>query len=324
VRLFNVNTRQQVFAQEYTGTAANPRQFAHSIADDIHKQQRNLRGVARTKLAFVSDRAGGQIAGTVQKRTVRDVWMSDYDGFNQRRITITRDHNLNPTWSPDGRTIAFASWRRVATGGQVDIFLSHIYQGMLDNPTKGIGGNYNPEYSPDGTRIAFWSTRDGNNELYVVNRDGSGLRRLTNTLVSESSPTWAPNGNRIAFVSDRTGQPQLYTMNADGSGVERLPVAESWADKPTWSPAPYNEIAYTARVPGGFDIHVYEFATRSTRKITQGEGSNESPSYSPNGKHIAFNSTRRGNTQIFTIGRDGRGLKQVTTQGNNWTPSWSN
>ena len=77
------------------------------------------------------------------------------------------------------------------------------------------------------------------------------------------------------------------------------------------------------RTGPGFDIKVYDFATGETRQITFGEGSNESPAYSPNGRHLAFTSTRAGKTQIFTVGRDGKGLRQVTKDGNNYTPNWS-
>jgi TolB protein len=326
VRLFSVRTRQQVFAVEYSGPAANPRALAHRIADDIHKQQRNLRGVAQTKIAFVSDRTRERQTGTVQQRDVKEIWIADYDGANQRRVTVTRDANINPAWAPDARAIAYTSYRRVATGGQEDIFESRIYQGLLDNPTKGVGGNHLVSYSPDGTKIAFMSNRDGNPEIYVANRDGSGVRRLTNHPAGDTSPTWSPSSAQIAFVSDRTGtnQPQLYVMNADGSALRRLSVPESYVDKPTWSPAPHNEIAYTARSGGGFDIRVYELSTGQTRQVTFGEGSNESPSYSPSGRHIAFMSSRFGRYQIFTVGRDGRGLKQLTREGTNQTPSWSN
>jgi TolB protein len=83
-------------------------------------------------------------------------------------------------------------------------------------------------------------------------------------------------------------------------------------------------LAFVCRTGGGYDIKVYEFATGTIRQITFGEGSNESPSYSPSGRHIAFTSTRNSRkVQIFTVGRDGKGLRQITQLGNNFTPDWS-
>jgi TolB protein len=103
-----------------------------------------------------------------------------------------------------------------------------------------------------------------------------------------------------------------------------LTTAESYADRPTWSPAPYNEIAFSARTGAGYDIKVYDIASGQTRQITFGEGTNESPAYSPNGRHIAFTTTRFGRVQVCTITRDGRDIRQVTRDGNNYTPAWSN
>jgi TolB protein len=319
VRLFNVRTRQSVFAKEYGGAAANPRLFAHTIADEIHQQQRALRGVARTKLAFSSDRNRERLVGPVDNREVKEIYVSDYDGANQRRITTTRQLNINPAWSPDGRALAYTSYRRITP----DIFVSLIYQGILENPTKGQGNNYLPVYSPDGTRMAFMSNRDGNPEIYVMNRDGSNVRRLTNHPAGDSTPTWSPSGSQIAFTSDRAGQPQIYIMSADGSNVRRLTTAESYADRATWSPAPFNEIAFTARTSTGYDVKVYDLASGETRQVTSG-GRNESPAYAPNGRHIAFMSDRAGGVyQVFVIGRDGRNLRQITREGTNQTPSWS-
>jgi TolB protein len=321
VRLFNIRTQQSVFSKEYTGSAANPRLFAHVVSDEIHQQQRALRGVARTKLAFSSDRNRERVGGTVQDREAKEVYIADYDGANARRITTNRQLNLTPVWSPDARAIAYTSYRR----GYPDLFVALIYDGVQQEPTRDGSQNWLPMFSPDGTRIVFTSSRDGNAELYIMNRDGSGLRRLTNHPAIDTTPTWSPTGTQIAFTSDRAGQPQIYVMGADGLNLRRLTTAESYADRPTWSPAPFNEIAFAARTGPGYDIKIYDLATGITRQITFGEGSNESPSYSPNGRHIAFTSTRSGRgVQVYTIGRDGRGIKQVTREGNNFTPSWSN
>ena len=126
-----------------------------------------------------------------------------------------------------------------------------------------------------------------------MNRDGSGLRRVTNSPAIDVTPTWSPTGQQIAFVSDRTGPPQIYVVNIDGTGLKKI-TNETACDRPTWSPAPFNEIAYTSQSGGGHDIRVYEFATGQTRTITDGTGSNESPAFSPNGRHIAFSSDRSG------------------------------
>ena len=319
MRLYQIRSQQQVYAREYTGSAANARLYAHTISDELHQSQRNLRGVARTKLAFVSDRNRERVVGTVENRDVKEVYMSDYDGANQRRITVGRQLNVSPTWSPDARAIAYTSWRT----GFPDIFISRIYEGTMSNPAKGTPNAHNslPMYSPDGTRIAFMSNRDGNNEIYVINVDGSGLRRLTNHPGIDATPTWSPTGTQIAFTSDRGGTPSIYIVGVDGLGLRRLTFENS--DRATWSPAPRNEIAYTARTGPGYDIKVLKLDTNETRQLTFGEGTNEAPAWAPNGRHLAFWSTRSGRAQIFTVDYDGQNIRQMTRDGNNQQPHWS-
>jgi TolB protein len=319
MRLYRVAARQQLFGKEYSGSAANPRLYAHTISDEIHESQRALRGVARTKLTFVSDRNLQPVVGTVEKRDVKEVYIADYDGGNQRRITVGRQLNNSPTWAPDGRAIAYTSWRT----GYMDVYVSRIFEGTLLNPTKGspASQNYLPMFSPDGTKIAFTSNRDGNPEIYVMNVDGSGLRRLTNHPNIDVTPTWSPTGTQIAFTSDRSGAPAVYAVGVDGLGLRRLTFEHS--DRATWSPAPYNEIAFAARTGPGYDIKILDIANSEVKQITFGEGTNESPAWAPNGRHLAFTSTRAGRTQIFTVDRDGRNVRQITRDGNNQQPHWS-
>jgi TolB protein len=319
MRLYNVRTRQAVYPRQYDGTA-NPRLYAHTMSDEIHKSQRALNGVARSKLTFDSDRDGERMSGTIQNRNIKEIYIADYDGENQRRVTVGRTLNITPRWSPDARSIAYTSYRR----GGANIFISNIFVGTLEEVTKGdkVGENWLPAWSPDGTKVAYTSTRDGNPEIYVANRDGSSVRRLTNHPGIDISPTWSPSGTQIAFTSDRSGSPQIYIMAADGTGLSKK-TAESYCDKPTWSPAPFNEIAYASRNGPGYDIKVLDLATGHVRQLTFGEGTNESPAFAPNGRHVAFMSTRSGKSQIFTIASDGKNLKQITRAGNNEKPDWS-
>ncbi len=320
-RLFSVRSLESAFGVVYSGSNRDVRRYAHQLSDEIHRHQRGLPGVARTRLAFVTDRDSESVLGLVENRAVKEIYISDYDGANVRRVTVSRTLNTNPAWAPDGRAVGYTSW----ISGFPDVVMSHLFEGRMTRPANGNARDHNslPAFSPDGSRVAFNSNRDDNNDIYVANVDGTGLYQLTNNPAIDTSPTWSPNGQQIAFTSDRTGSPQIYVIGVDGTGLRRL-TYETYCDRPTWSPPPFNEIAYSSKTGPGHDIKVLELATNEVRQLTYGLGSNESPAYAPNGRHIAFSSTRgSGLKQIYTIGRDGKGLHRVTSTGNNEMPSWS-
>ena len=224
-------------------------------------------------------------------------------------MTQAKPANMSPAPQPDA-TKKDAKW---------DVNARHApgHDAQIDTRT---GTWMSVDVSPDGKEIAF----DLLGDVYTIPISGGEARPLATGNAWEMQPRYSPDGREIAFTSDRSGKPQIYIMNAaDGSNVRRLTVNESYADRATWSPAPFNEIAYTAQTGEWYDIKIHELATGTVRQITFGEGSNEGPAYSSNGKHLAFTSTRAGGTQVFTIGRDGRGLKQITRSGNNQTPAWS-
>jgi TolB protein len=170
--------------------------------------------------------------------------------------------------------------------------------------------------------LCFVSNRDGNPDLYVMKRNGTDVQRLTTHPGIDSTPTWSPSGTQIAFTSNRSGSPQIYIVDTDGLNVRKV-TSESYCDRPTWSPAPFNEIAYVSRSGPGYDIKIFDLASDERRQLTWGEGSNESPAFAPNGRHLAFSSTRTGKTQIHVMGRDGRDIRQITRSGINATPDWS-
>jgi TolB protein len=317
IRIRDVRSGQLAFGREYVGLENAPRLIAHVAANEIFSALAGIQGLAHSRLAFVSDRSGSFNEPTGSRRRVKEIFVSDYDGANEARITTDGDLDLTPSWSPDRRAIAYTCYRR----GYQDIFVTHLEERRQDSPTRGRGKNWLPAWSPDGARLAFTSNRDGNEGIYVMNADGSGLRRLTTGWAIDTSPAWSPTGTQIAFTSNRTGSPQIWVMDADGSNQRAL-TSERYCDRPSWSPGPIHELAYVSRTKTGFDIKVIDPATGSTRQLTFGP-ENESPAFSPNGRHLAFTSTRGGTQQIWTMTRTGTDLHQVTHVGNNSMVSWS-
>jgi len=314
VRVHSIPSGQAMLSKRYSGKVDNPRVFAHQASDDIMTLA-SIKGVARSKLAFVSDRDA-----TKEKRG-KEIYIMDYDGFNPRRLTVNGSLNILPAWSPDGRSLAYVSYRQ----GSPDIFQASIYEGRSANLTAGKGAQaFAPAYSRDGKRIAYASNRSGNMDIWVANADGSGARKITSSSASETAPCWSPTGQEIAFTSSRGGTPQIYVMDAEGLNVRRLTTVGSYNDAPAWNPSKeFPELAYTSRLEGGFEVAVLDIASGQVRQITQGRGSCEYPSWAPNGRHLAFSCNRGGVWQVAISNRDGSEVQTLAAgPGNNVQPDW--
>ncbi len=318
LRVFFVNSGATMIARRYAGKDLdNPRVYAHQASDDVMSLTQ-YRGVARTRIAFVSDR------DATKERRTKEIYIADYDGYNPRRVTVNGSLNITPTWTPDGRGLAYVSYRQ----GSPLLFLARIFEGRSVPNLSGERGDaqaFAPAFSPDGRSLAFASSRSGNMDVWVAAADGGSARRLTTTRASDTAPCWSPTGQEIAFTSDRTGTPQLWTMDAEGLNVRRLTTVGGYNDGCTWNPSKqYSEVAYTARLEaGGFDIAVMDLATRQVRQITQGRGSCEYPSWAPNGRHLVFSCNRGGRWGITVSDREGRSLQTLSTgAGNNVQPEW--
>ncbi len=149
------------------------------------------------------------------------LYIADIDGRNVRQLTppdSTRGLlDADASWAPDGRRIVFAS-SRTPKG----LYFMDVDTGVLEHFAAAGEDAEDPAWSPDGTRIAFQSKRDGNQEIYVINVDGTGLRRLTNHPAVDGRAAWSPDSQWIAFESEREGKLDIYIMRADGTDVRRV------------------------------------------------------------------------------------------------------
>ncbi|MGQ9627517.1 MAG: TolB family protein [Anaerolineae bacterium] len=148
------------------------------------------------------------------------LWQVGEEGSDERKLRCAEGDVFGetPEWMPDGRIV----YKRCSLKG--DCYGIHISNIDGSNLLSLSGEPYDisPAPSPDGSRIAFMSMRDGNWEIYIVNSDGTGLRRLTSNSANDGLPTWSPGGGSIAFVSNRDGPWAIWVMNPDGSNQRKL------------------------------------------------------------------------------------------------------
>ncbi len=316
---YNVNqpdaANAQVFGKIYNSTLddAGARQVARDFAADILKQF-GMASLAGSKIVFVSNRTG-----------TKEIWAMDYDGANQRQITKYGSISTTPAVSPDGSKVAFTTYVRT----QPEILIHSLETSRrLPFFNQNASMNATPFFTPDGKQLVFSSTLAGGYaQIYIADVNGSGLKRLTHSRFVEMEPKVNPKtGNEIIFVSGRSGPQQIYKMNIEGADIVRLTTGEGEASNPGWHPdGQHIAFSWTRGFePGNFNVFVMNVATREFVQLTHGMGRNENPTWGPDGRHIVFSSKRGGRTNIYTMLADGTQVKQLTTQGDNTMPVWSN
>jgi len=239
--------------------------FASDLAGnyDIYRMRADGTSLEALIASPAEERKPTQTAdGSIAFAKGDEIWVKSRDGL---KFLVK---GQEPSFEPKGHYLTF----RGNVGLAQELFLLDVRKGITQQLTSEYSFAGQASWSPDGERIAFAALKEGNWDVYIIQKDGSGLIRLTDHPAQDWYPAWSPDGKKIAFVSSREGSHQLYLVNPDGSGLERLTQIPGGVEGPAFSPDG-RLIAFTAYTGEGKgfsarEIHLLSLGTRRVWRIT--------------------------------------------------------
>ncbi len=298
VRLYDVAREKALFGRSYEATSGKVREAAHRFAGLVMKELTGIDGFFTSKIVFVS--------GANQNR---DLFIMDYDGHDLRKLTNHRALLLSPNCSSNGTKIVFnsdkvwdqdlyvlnlvpsvketrltrgfrldqsAEWSpdgsKLAYSSNGDIFVANANGKGAANITGTRAIEVSPAWSPDGSQIAFVSDRSGSPQVYIMNSNGTNVRKISSGSYN-TDPSWSPNSgvNRVAYVRVEGSEANIFSVNPDGSDEQRLTWSSRRNENPSWSPDGHY-IGFASTRGGSSDIYVMYLNGQNQQQLTKGGG----------------------------------------------------
>lgn len=310
--LFDVDKQQWLLSEMLTVPQGRLRQAAHMISDTIYKALTGIQGDFSGRIAYVLRNA----ATPDQRYTLQ---IADTDGEQPRTVLSSPDPILSPTWSPDGKKLAYVSFETQRPA----IYLQDLSTGQRQLLTSFRGLNGAPSFSPDGQKMLFTASMDGNPEVYQMDLSSKQLQRMTRDSAIDTEARYAPDGKSFIFTSDRGGTPQLYRYNLNDNSTKRITFNGAFNARGTLS-ADGKKIALVHRPSGSnYKIALMDLNSGVFNILTP-TSLDESPSFSPNGQMVVY-ATREGKRGLLSVmSIDGRfRMNLPSEQGEVREPAWA-
>ncbi len=311
--LFDVFKGKRMIGFRYTANAKTLRKVAHQISDEIYSALTGERSVFNTLIVYVT------LQQQHDEKIQYHLYIADADGANSQLMLKSKEPILSPSWSPNGRYIAYVTYYSTKRDKRMAVYVQEIRTGKRTLVSAERGLNAAPAWSPNGKFLALTLSKDGNPEIYILTLRNRALTRFTHHKAIETEPEWAPDGKSLVFTSDRSGNPHIYRKSINGGKARRLTFKGTYNARPRFSPDG-QKLALLHSSGHGYRIAILNLENGQLNILTQ-TTLDESPSFSPNGSMIIYAT----GSELAAVSIDGRVRQRLSVNFSEEVrePAWS-